>query len=72
MSVKRKYKYDDRAPYRQERSKAGMGLKILGVGIIAGVVLVCATRRVFDEIFVEDDWSDVDWGEEDGEDYGID
>ena len=29
------------------------------------------TKKIFDEIFLEDDWSDVDWGEED-DDYIID
>ena len=41
-----------------------------GLSIIAGATLVVATKKIFDEIFVEDDWSDVDWGEED-EDYGV-
>lgn len=46
------------------------GLRIAGVSLIAGATLVVATKRIFDEIFVEEDWSDVDWGEDD-EDYGV-
>ena len=45
-------------------------MRIAGLSIIAGATLVVATKKIFDEIFVEDDWSDVDWGEED-EDYGV-
>ncbi|ASS37748.1 hypothetical protein AXF17_04300 [Mogibacterium pumilum] len=46
------------------------GLRIAGFSVIAGAILVVATKKIFDEIFVEDDWSDVDWGEDD-EDYGV-
>lgn len=46
------------------------GLRIAGVSLIAGATLVVATKKIFDEIFVEEDWSDVDWGEDD-EDYGV-
>ena len=45
-------------------------MKIAGFGLIVGATLVVATKKIFDEIFVEDDWSDVDWGEDD-EDYGV-
>ncbi|HKK94956.1 MAG TPA: hypothetical protein VJ916_01335 [Anaerovoracaceae bacterium] len=41
------------------------GLTIIGVGLAAGLALVIATKKVFDEIFVEDDWSDEDWSGED-------
>lgn len=46
-------------------------MHVLGIGIIATAALIIATKKVFDEIFVEDDWSDVDWGDED-EDLDID
>ncbi|WLD76703.1 hypothetical protein QU661_02350 [Mogibacterium neglectum] len=45
-------------------------MRIAGLSLLAGATLVVATKKIFDEIFVEDDWSDVDWGEED-EDYGV-
>lgn len=51
-------------------STAKTAARIIGVSVLAGAILVVATKRIFDEIFVEDDWSDVDWGEED-EDYGV-
>lgn len=56
----------------KSRSAVRTGMTLLGVGLIAGAAIVLATKKVFDEIFVEDDWSDVDWGEEEDEDYGID
>jgi hypothetical protein len=40
--------------------------------IIAGSILIFATKKLFDEVFVEDDWSDVDWGEEEDLDLSID
>ena len=46
-------------------------MRVLGIGIISTAILVLATKRVFDEIFVEDDWSDMDWGDEDI-DFGMD
>jgi len=49
-----------------EKAKAvKTGLTIMGVGLAAGLALVIATKKVFDEIFVEDDWSDEDWSGED-------
>lgn len=51
-------------------STAKTAARIIGVSVLAGAILVVATKRIFDEIFVEDDWSDVDWGEED-EDFGV-
>ena len=46
-------------------------MRIAGVSMLAGALLVVTTKKIFDEIFLEDDWSDVDWGEED-DDYIID
>lgn len=54
----------------RKRSAVRTGIRIAGLSILAGAILVLATKKVFDEIFVEDDWSDVDWGEDD-EDYGV-
>ena len=51
----------------EEGGEAG----IAGVSMLAGALLVVTTKKIFDEIFLEDDWSDVDWGEED-DDYIID
>ena len=48
-----------------------LGMRIAGVSMLAGALLVVTTKKIFDEIFLEDDWSDVDWGEED-DDYIID
>ena len=59
---------EGKAARRQKMLKTSM--RIAGLSIIAGATLVVATKKIFDEIFVEDDWSDVDWGEED-EDYGV-
>ena len=59
---------EGKADRRQKMLKTSM--RIAGLSIIAGATLVVATKKIFDEIFVEDDWSDVDWGEED-EDYGV-
>ena len=59
---------EGKAAIRQKMLKTSM--RIAGLSIIAGATLVVATKKIFDEIFVEDDWSDVDWGEED-EDYGV-
>ena len=56
----------------RHRNSFRTGMRVLGIGILAGAVLVVATKKVFDEIFVEDDWSDVDWGEDEAEDYEID
>ena len=58
-----------RAAKRKAATK--LGLRIAGVSMLAGAVLVVATKKIFDEIFLEDDWSDVDWGEDD-DDYIID
>lgn len=57
---------------KQCRCATKTTMRIVGVGIITCAVLAIATKRIFDEIFVEDDWSDVDWGEEDDENYGVD
>ena len=59
---------EGKAARRQKMLKTSM--RIASLSIIAGATLVVATKKIFDEIFVEDDWSDVDWGEED-EDYGV-
>ena len=60
----------EEAKEARRRSTVKTAARIIGASISVGAVLVVATKRVFDEIFVEDDWSDVDWGEED-EDYGV-
>lgn len=55
----------------RRKKAAKLGMRIAGVSMLAGALLVVATKKIFDEIFLEDDWSDVDWGEED-DDYIID
>lgn len=55
----------------KRRAAAKLGVRIAGVSMLAGALLVVTTKKIFDEIFLEDDWSDVDWGEED-DDYIID
>ena len=55
----------------RRKKAAKLGLRIAGVSMLAGALLVVTTKKIFDEIFLEDDWSDVDWGEED-DDYIID
>ena len=55
----------------KRRAAMKLGLRIAGVSMLAGAMLVVATKKIFDEIFLEDDWSDVDWCEED-DDYIID
>lgn len=53
----------------RRKKAAKLGMRIAGVSMLAGALLVVTTKKIFDEIFLEDDWSDVDWGEED--DYYI-
>lgn len=55
----------------RRKKAAKLGMRIAGVSMLAGALLVVTTKKIFDEIFLEDDWSDVDWGEED-DDYIID
>lgn len=55
----------------RRKKAAKLGMRIAGVNMLAGALLVVTTKKIFDEIFLEDDWSDVDWGEED-DDYIID
>lgn len=55
----------------RRKKAAKLGTRIAGVSMLAGALLVVTTKKIFDEIFLEDDWSDVDWGEED-DDYIID
>ena len=55
----------------RRKKAAKLGRRIAGVSMLAGARLVVTTKKIFDEIFLEDDWSDVDWGEED-DDYIID
>ena len=55
----------------RRKKAAKLGMRIAGVSMLAGALLVVTTKKIFDEIFQEDDWSDVDWGEED-DDYIID
>lgn len=55
----------------KRKKAAKLGMRIAGVSMLAGALLVVTTKKIFDEIFLEDDWSDVDWGEED-DDYIID
>ncbi len=63
---------DIAAAKEMRRKKAAkLGMRIAGVSMLAGALLVVTTKKIFDEIFLEDDWSDVDWGEED-DDYIID
>ena len=63
---------DIAAAKAMRRNKAAkLGMRIAGVSMLAGALLVVTTKKIFDEIFLEDDWSDVDWGEED-DDYIID
>ena len=70
MSIKEK-----RRRKAEEKGRKAAGAKttmrVLGIGIISTAILVLATKRVFDEIFVEDDWCDMDWGDEDI-DFGMD
>ena len=54
----------------RRKKAAKLGMRIAGVSMLAGALLVVTTKKIFDEIFLEDDWSDVDWGEED-DDYII-
>ena len=65
---KRRRKAEEKA---RKAAVAKTTMRILGIGILSTVVLVLATKRVFNEIFVEDDWSDMDWGDEDAE-FGMD
>lgn len=55
----------------RRKKAAKLGMRIAGVSMLTGALLVVTTKKIFDEIFLEDDWSDVDWGEED-DDYIID
>ena len=55
----------------RRKKAAKLGMRIAGASMLAGALLVVTTKKIFDEIFLEDDWSDVDWGEED-DDYIID
>ena len=55
----------------RRKKAAKLGMRIAGVSMLAGALLVVTTKKIFDEIFLDDDWSDVDWGEED-DDYIID
>lgn len=55
----------------RRKKAAKLGMRIASVSMLAGALLVVTTKKIFDEIFLEDDWSDVDWGEED-DDYIID
>lgn len=55
---------------RKARRKR-MTMQVMGISIIASALLILATKALFEEIFVEDDWSDVDWGGEE-EDFGLD
>ena len=55
----------------RRKKAAKLGMRIAGVSMLAGALLVVTTKKIFDEILLEDDWSDVDWGEED-DDYIID
>ncbi len=70
MSIKekRRRKAEEKA---RKAAVAKTTMRVLGIGIISTAILVLATKRVFDEIFVEDDWSDMDWGDEDI-DFGMD
>lgn len=52
-------------------SRMRMTMQVMGISIIASAVLILATKTLLDELFVQDDWSDVDWGDEE-EDFDID
>lgn len=56
----------------RRRAAARMSMRVIGLSVLTGAVLVLATKKIFDEIFLEDDWSDVDWGEDEDENYIID
>ena len=49
----------------RRKKAAKLGMRIAGVSMLAGALLVVTTKKIFDEIFLEDDWSDVDWDEAD-------
>ena len=55
----------------RNKKMAKLAGRVIGLSILTGAVLALATKRVFDEIFLEDDWSDVDWGEEEDGDFVI-
>ena len=55
---------DDGGNRMEKKKVVKTGLTIIGVGLATGLALVIATKEVFDEIFVEDDWSDEDWSTE--------
>lgn len=57
---------------RKQYAAVKTTLRVLGIGLLAGAVIAVATKKVFDDIFVGEDWSDVDWGEDEDEDYSID
>ena len=55
----------------RNKKMARLAGRVIGLSVLTGAVLALATKRVFDEIFLEDDWSDVDWGEEEDGDFVI-
>jgi len=59
-----------KAEKRRMHKRATM-MRVMGISIISAAVLLVATKTLFNELFVGDDWSDVDWGEND-EDFGVD
>ena len=73
MSKAKKKKQAEKLTKAQKRRqlKRSMTMRVMGISIISAAVLLAATKALFEEIFVGDDWSDVDWGEE-GEDYSVD
>ena len=46
----------------RRKKAAKLGMPIAGVSMLAGALLVVTTKKIFDEIFLEDDWSDVNCG----------
>ena len=54
----------------KKRLKRRTTIRVMGISILAAAVLMATTKILFDEIFVGDDWSDLDWA--DDEDFGVD
>ena len=55
----------------RQKKLVKLGARVVGLSLLTGAVLALATKRIFDEIFLEDDWSDVDWGEDEDGDFVI-
>ena len=55
----------------RRKKAAKLGMRIAGVSMLAGALLVVTTKKIYNEIFLQDAWTDVDSGEQDDE-YIID